>query len=85
MLVVSVITGLQVKAAMAVLGWSGSKLKEKSGIGTTVITLIRKEDGVKESVKHGSLRKLRDALNEGLSEKGLELDDKHIFRAKEGE
>lgn len=84
-MVVAMITGLQLKSAMGALGWSVAKLAKRSGVGTSTITLIRKSDETNEDISFGLLRKLREELNKGLGEKGIELDDKHVFRAKGGE
>lgn len=69
------ITGRQIRAGMAILGWSQSKLSEESGVPARSIQRMAAVDGVPNS-NALSLKKIRDALEEG---------NKHVYVHFQGE
>lgn len=76
------ITGIQLRAAMGALGWSVAELQKKSQVGSTTITAMRNDDGVKDNITHGLLKKVRKAIDDGLAEKGYTIEARG---GKEGE
>ncbi len=70
-----VITGIQIRGAMGILGWSVKDLARLTGLGTTTITNLKKEDGIKKTAEYETLEVLHEKISEGLAEKGLDLDE----------
>ena len=63
----------QIKAARALLGWSGEELSRKSGVGVTTIRRYELEDGV-PSANLGVLQKLKTTFeNAGIEFTGNPL------------
>lgn len=56
------ITGAQVRAAKALLNWSGSDLALKAGVGLSTIRRIEAYDGLLESASIKVLRSIQNAL-----------------------
>ena len=63
------ITGLQVRAAKALLNWAGSDLAIKAGIGLSTIRRIEACDGLLESASIKVLQSIQNALEDA----GLEF------------
>lgn len=59
------ITGAQVRAAKAMLGWSGNVLAEKAGIAISTIRRIEAEDQVLPSASVKILLAIKSALEKG--------------------
>lgn len=59
------ITGAQVRAAKALIGWSGSDLAEKAGIGLSTIRRIEGCDGVLEAASVKTIQAIQRALELG--------------------
>ena len=59
------ITGAQVRAAKALLGWSGNDLAEKAGIGLSTIRRIEGCDGLLEAASIKTLQAIQKALELG--------------------
>lgn len=62
------LTGRQVRAARAVLGWSAKELAERSGLGVTTISRFEKVDHLYERVTVQTVSILWNTLNDGLQE-----------------
>ena len=59
------ITGAQVRAAKALIGWSGNDLAQKAGIGLSTIRRIEGCDGVLEAASVKTLQAIQRALELG--------------------
>ena len=59
------ITGAQVRAAKALLRWSGSDLSAKSGVSLSTIRRIEAIDGLPDSASVKMLHAVQSALEEG--------------------
>ena len=56
------ITGMQVRAAKALLNWSGSDLATRAGVGLSTVRRIEACDGLLESASIKVLQSLKYAL-----------------------
>ena len=63
------ITGAQVRAAKALLNWSGSTLAEEAGIAISTIRRVEACDGLLETASI----KVLQALKTALEKKGIEF------------
>jgi len=76
------ITGMQVRAAKALLNWSGSDLATKAGVGLSTVRRIEACDGLLESASIKVLQSLKYALEDA----GIEFigtpDDRPGVRLK---
>ena len=61
------VTGMQIRAAMGLLGWSIKDLQQKTGLGSTVLNGMKACDGVKPNAEYRTLERVRVALSEGIS------------------
>ena len=61
------VTGMQMRAAMGLLGWSIKDLQQKTGLGSTVLNGMKACDGVKPNAEYRTLERVRVALSEGIS------------------
>jgi transcriptional regulator with XRE-family HTH domain len=59
------ITGAQVRAAKALIGWSGNDLAKKAGIGLSTIRRIEGCDGLLEAASVKTLQAIQKALELG--------------------
>lgn len=59
------ITGAQVRAAKALIGWSGNDLAEKAGVGLSTIRRIEGCDGLLEAASIKTLQAIQKALELG--------------------
>ena len=59
------ITGAQVRAAKALIGWSGNDLAHKAGIGLSTIRRIEGCDGLLEAASVKTLQAIQKALELG--------------------
>ena len=59
------ITGMQVRAAKALLNWSGTDLADKAKIGISTIRRIEGCDGLLPSTSIKTLEAIKEALEEG--------------------
>ena len=59
------ITGAQVRAAKALIGWSGGDLATKAGIGLSTIRRIEGCDGLLETASIKVVQALHRALDSG--------------------
>ena len=59
------ITGAQVRAAKALIGWSGNDLARKAGIGLSTIRRIEGCDGLLEAASIKTLQAIQKALELG--------------------
>ena len=59
------ITGAQVRAAKALIGWSGTDLAQKAGIGLSTIRRIEGCDGLLEAASVKTLQAIQKALELG--------------------
>jgi transcriptional regulator with XRE-family HTH domain len=59
------ITGAQVRAAKALIGWSGNDLANKAGIGLSTIRRIEACDGLLETASIKILQSIQKALESG--------------------
>lgn len=59
------ITGAQVRAAKALLGWSGSILADRAGIAISTIRRVEACDGVLETASVKVLQAIQSALEVG--------------------
>ena len=59
------ITGAQVRAAKALLDWSGSRLAEEAGVAVSTIRRVEACDGLLESASVKVLQSLKSALEAG--------------------
>ena len=59
------ITGAQVRAAKALLDWSGSRLADEAGIAISTIRRVEACDGLLESASIKVLQSLKTALEIG--------------------
>lgn len=59
------ITGAQIRAAKAILQWSGSVLATKAGVSLSSIRRVEALDGVPLNVSMNTLVSLQKALEEG--------------------
>lgn len=66
----STLTGRQIRAARAALGWSAKTLAERSGLGVTTISRFEKVDHLYEKATVETISALWITLNNGLSEIG---------------
>ena len=76
------ITGTQIRAAMAIVGWSTAKLSQESGVGTTTITQLKKVDGIKGNTEFNTLESIRSALSRALKTKGMTLTNSGVEAVK---
>jgi len=61
------ITGMQVRAAKALLNWTGSELSAKAGIGLSTVRRIEGCDGLLETASIKVLKAIKIALeSEGV-------------------
>lgn len=58
------ITGMQVRAAKALLNWSGGELATKAGVGLSTIRRIEACDGLLESASIKVLQSIQNALEQ---------------------
>ena len=56
------ITGAQVRAAKALLGWSGSSLAEEAGVAISTIRRVEACDGLLETASIKVLHAIKSAL-----------------------
>ena len=63
------ITGSQVRAAKALLRWSGDELAKKAGIAISTIRRIEAEDGVLSTANIKTI----DAVQKALEQAGVEF------------
>lgn len=59
------ITGAQVRAAKALLGWSGNDLAKRAGVGISTIRRIEGCDGLLEAASIKTLQAIQKALELG--------------------
>jgi len=59
------ITGSQVRAAKALIRWSGFDLSQKSGVSLSTIRRIEAVDGLPDSASVKLLHAIQQALEEG--------------------
>jgi transcriptional regulator with XRE-family HTH domain len=59
------ITGAQVRAAKALIGWSGNDLAQKAGIGLSTIRRIEGCDGLLDAASIKTLQAIQKALELG--------------------
>jgi transcriptional regulator with XRE-family HTH domain len=59
------ITGAQVRAAKALLRWSGSDLSDKSGVSLSTIRRIEADNGLPDSASVKVLHAIQKALESG--------------------
>lgn len=59
------ITGAQVRAAKALLDWSGSRLADEAGVAISTIRRVEACDGLLESASIKVLHSLKGALEAG--------------------
>ena len=59
------ITGAQVRAAKALIGWSGNDLANKAGVGLSTIRRIEGCDGLLEAASIKTLQAIQKALELG--------------------
>jgi transcriptional regulator with XRE-family HTH domain len=59
------ITGAQVRAAKALIGWSGNDLAQKAGVGLSTIRRIEGCDGLLEAASIKTLQAIQKALELG--------------------
>ena len=59
------ITGMQVRAAKALLNWSGNELASKAEIGISTIRRIEACDGVLQEASIKTLKSIKEALEAG--------------------
>jgi transcriptional regulator with XRE-family HTH domain len=59
------ITGAQVRAAKALIGWSGNDLAKKAGVGLSTIRRIEGCDGLLEAASVKTLQSIQKALELG--------------------
>jgi len=59
------ITGAQVRAAKALLGWSGSILADRAGVAISTIRRVEACDGVLETASVKVLQAIQSALEAG--------------------
>lgn len=59
------ITGAQVRAAKALLDWSGARLAEEAGVAISTIRRVEAYDGLLESASIKVLQSLKGALEVG--------------------
>lgn len=88
-MVLIMVTGIQIRAALGILGWSVKKLADEAEIGTQTVNKFKSYDGLRPRAEYRILTSIKDALNKGLAEKNIELEEGGIvkFKAdkKEGE
>ena len=76
------ITGAQVRAAKALLDWSGSVLAEKAGVAISTIRRVEACDGLLVSASVKVLQSLKGALEDGGVEFVGTPEDKPGVRLK---
>ncbi len=76
------ITGMQVRAAKALLNWSGSDLATKAGVGLSTVRRIEACDGLLESASIKVLQSLKHALESAGVEFIGTSDDRPGVRLK---
>jgi transcriptional regulator with XRE-family HTH domain len=59
------ITGMQVRAAKALLNWSGSELSERAGVGLSTVRRIEACDGLLITASIKVLQAIQTALEAG--------------------
>ena len=59
------ITGSQIRAAKALLQWSGSTLADRAGVGLSSIRRVESFDGVPQNVSLNTIVSIQNALEEG--------------------
>ena len=59
------ITGAQVRAAKALIGWSGNDLAKRAGVGLSTIRRIEGCDGLLEAASIKTLQAIQKALELG--------------------
>jgi transcriptional regulator with XRE-family HTH domain len=59
------ITGAQVRAAKALIGWSGNDLAQNAGVGLSTIRRIEGCDGLLEAASVKTLQAIQKALELG--------------------
>ena len=57
------ITSEQIRACRAILKWSGQKLADESGVGTTTLSRIEREDGFPDC-RVDTLNRIRKAFED---------------------
>ncbi len=80
----SVITGLQIKAAMAVTGVTDRSFAKETGLGTTTIARFKKEPGIRNGADFESIKTVHDFISAKLRLIGWELADDGIRPMKSG-
>lgn len=63
----SMVTGMQMRAAMGLLGWSIKDLQQKTGLSSTALNGMKACDGIKQNAEYRTIEKVRVALSEGIS------------------
>lgn len=63
----SLVTGRQIKAARALLGWARSDLADKAGVTAQTIKVVEKDDVVLEALASTRARLCRVLEGEGVS------------------
>lgn len=76
------ITGAQVRAAKALLDWSGTRLAEEAGVAISTIRRVEACDGLLESASIKVLQSLKEALEFGGVEFIGSPDDRPGVRLK---
>lgn len=64
----TMITGIQLRAALGLLGWSVADLGKRTGLGSTVLNDMKRLNGVKPNAAFTTLERVRDAVVAGISE-----------------
>jgi len=59
------ITGMQVRAAKALLNWSGAQLADKTGVGLSTVRRVEGCDGLLETASVKVLQAIQAALESG--------------------
>ena len=70
------ITGIQLRAALGLLGWSIADLKRETGLGSTVLNEMKCFDGVKPNAAFKTLEKVRNAIIVGIERERAVLSEK---------
>lgn len=76
------ITGMQVRAAKALLNWSGNELAAKAGVGLSTIRRIEACDGLLESASIKVIQSIQGALESAGVEFIGSPDDRPGVRLK---
>lgn len=63
----STVSGRQIKAARALLGWSRAELADRTGVSTPTVKVVEKDSGVLEALASTRARLCRVLEAEGVS------------------